>query len=418
MIVFFHRTGSQADLVPVGAVPGSGPQGDLPLRQLALQGLFIRSPGIAGSGDPHGLVYIAPAAEGIPDGSAQAGGSAPERFDFGGMVVGLVLEHHQPVFFFPIHLNGGHDAAGVDFFRSIQIGDFPFLFQLLGGQAGHVHQGDGPLGIFPIDEIPVFFIQVVGFCHRLGVDPIRNGNVFQFGFKGGVPAVVGPVGIQHLDFGDGRIPVFFFKVFLDESQIFQAHGQFLFVQEIFQPFPVQVPESLQDGYRFGDVPGHIQSFRFFDGGFLGFHRVDAVILDFFKVGVGQIPFQQVYFGGCHNGTLSLGDQLDALSGKIFSLVILAGEQFHGKAPDPSRDLQFFVPDHIHRRFAEHQVPGSLAVLLAEAFQIIPIDDPDAFQVLQAQGLLQIRTQTCCFHSICFLLLHINSCNLVAHDSLP
>ncbi len=418
MVVFFHGTGGQTDLVAVGAVAGCSAQGDLPLGQLAFQGLFIRGTGIAGPGDPHGLVHIAPAAEGIPDGPAQAGGGTAEGFDFGGMVVGFVLEHHQPVFFFAVHVNGGHDAAGVDFFGSIQVGDLPFLFQLLGGQACHVHQGDGAFGVGTVDKIPVFLVQVIGFRHRLGVYAIGDGNVFQFGFKSGVPAVVGPVGIQHLDFGNGGIPVFFLEVFLDKGQVFQAHGQFLLVQEVFQAFSVQAPEAVQHGYGFGHIPGHIQGFRLFNGRFLGFHRVDAVFLDFFKVGVGQVTFQQEHFGGCHNGPLSLGDGLDALGGKIFSLVVLAREQFHGKAADAGRDFHFFIPDHIHRCFAEHQASGFLVFFVTEALQIVPVQDPDAFQILQPQGLLEIGTQTCCFHSIFFLLLHKYSSNLVAHDSLP
>ena len=193
--------------------------------------------------------------------------------------------------------------------------------------------------------------------------------------------MVGPVGIQHLDFRNGRIPVFLLEIFLDESQIFQAHGQFLFVQEVFQALSVQGTEAVQHSHRFGHIPGHVQGVRLVDGRFLGFHRVDAVVFDFFKVGVGQVPFQQEHLGSSHNGPLALGDGLDALSGKIFSLVILAGEQFHGKAPETGRDLQFFVPDHIHRGFAEHQASGLLVFFVSEPFQVVPVHDPDAFQVL-------------------------------------
>ena len=417
MVIFFYRTGGQTNLVAVGAVAGSCAQGNLSLGQFAFQGLFIRSAGVAGTGDTHGLIYIAAAAQRIADGAAQTGGSTAEGFDFGGMVVGFVLEHHQPVFLLAVHFNGDHNTAGVDFFRSVQVGQFAFLLQLLGSQAGHIHQRNGPLGVFPVHKGTVFFVQFKGFGYRFGVHPVGDFHILQLGFEGGMTAVVGPIGIQHLDFRNGGIPVFLLEVGLDVGQVFKAHGQFLLLQKICQSFLAHFPKARENGYRSRFFPGHIQGFRFFNGSFLGFHRVDAVMFDFLHIGFGQVPFQQEHFGSGHNGTGALGNQLDALGSEIFPLVVLAGEQFLGKAVDAFRNFQGFVTDRVHRSFAEHQGFGSLVVRIAETFQVVPVDDPETGQVLQAQGLLQVSQKAFCFNSVVFFLFYKNSSDLFAHDSL-
>ena len=58
MVVFLHFPCSQTNLVAIGAVPFGCFNGNLPLGELARQRLGKRRPGVAGTGNAHGLVYI------------------------------------------------------------------------------------------------------------------------------------------------------------------------------------------------------------------------------------------------------------------------------------------------------------------------------------------------------------------------
>ena len=91
------------------------------LRQFPLHGLFHRHRRICRPCHTHGLVYISPPGQGVPDGAAQTGGRPSERFDLCGMVVSLILEIHQPFLFHSVYFHRDHDAASVDLFRFLLV---------------------------------------------------------------------------------------------------------------------------------------------------------------------------------------------------------------------------------------------------------------------------------------------------------
>ena len=97
VIDFRDLAGGEADLVAVGRIAVGGDLADFFLREFAGEGGGEWRARIAGAGDPHGLIDIRPSGQRIADAAAQAGGRAAERFDLGGVVVGFVLEHDQPL---------------------------------------------------------------------------------------------------------------------------------------------------------------------------------------------------------------------------------------------------------------------------------------------------------------------------------
>ena len=114
MIDLLHIACGKADLVAVGAVAVGRAPHQLLLGKLALHGLGYGHRGIGRPGDSHGLINISTAGKGIADGAAQAGGRSAEGLDLRGVVVGLVLEVHQPLLGLSVDLYRHHDAAGVD----------------------------------------------------------------------------------------------------------------------------------------------------------------------------------------------------------------------------------------------------------------------------------------------------------------
>jgi hypothetical protein len=118
--------------------------------------------------------------------------------------MGLVFEHEQPVLLLPVHHGGDVDGAGVDLLALVQLGQLPPLFEELCADGGDIHQGLGALFglLLPVDLLPGGEIAPIGPLHP-GVPDIRP---VQMGGKGGVAAVVGPIGVHHPHLGDGGVP--------------------------------------------------------------------------------------------------------------------------------------------------------------------------------------------------------------------
>ena len=84
---------------------------------------------------------------------SQAGRGPAEGLDLGGVVVGLVFEHHQPLLLLSVHIYRHHDAASVDLVGQIEVSlSFPSGLQLLHGQSGDIHEADR---FFPAQFVPV-----------------------------------------------------------------------------------------------------------------------------------------------------------------------------------------------------------------------------------------------------------------------
>ena len=285
MVQLRHVAGGKADLVAVGGVPRRGGLGDLPLGQLALQRLGQGHRGIAAPRHPHGLVDVGPAGEGVPDAPADAGGRAAEGLDLGGVVVGLVLEHQQPVLLLPVHIGGDMDGAGVDLLALVQLGQEAPLFQHLGADGGDVHQGLGTLSglLLAVDLHPGGEIPLIG---RLD-GGIADLHVFQVGGEGGVAAVVGPVGVHHPHLGDGGVPLLLVpEVGLQEFQVVQVHGQPQGVQQAGQGLSVHGGKAVHCVHAVGSGVLPHQRLGLVQGGLPAFHRVDEVLFDFLLVLLG------------------------------------------------------------------------------------------------------------------------------------
>ena len=123
--------GGKADLVAVGRIPRRGGLGQLALGELAGDGFGDRRAGIPAAGDPHGLIDVGPAGEGVPDAAADAGGGAAEGLDFRGMVVGFILEHQQPVLGLAVDRGCDMDGAGVDLLALVEVGKQSALLSTL-----------------------------------------------------------------------------------------------------------------------------------------------------------------------------------------------------------------------------------------------------------------------------------------------
>jgi hypothetical protein len=384
--------GSQADLVAIGGIARRRGLGQLPLGQLALQGLVKGYPGVAAAGEAHGLVDIHAPGEGIPDAAADAGGRTAEGLDLGGVVVGLVLEHEQPVLLLAVHHGGDLDGAGVDLLALIQLGEQAPLFQRLGADGGDVHQGLGPLGglLLPIDLHTGVQIPLIGGLDRGGADVHR----VQMGGEGGVAAVVGPVGVHHPHLGNGGVPLLLVpEVGLEEFQVIQIHRQAQLRQKMGQPLLVQGGEALHHSHAVGGGVLPDQSGGLVYRGLAALHRVDKVLADLLQFVLGQLAAQEVDLGVGDEGAVHAGLELDALGAGVGPLVELAGEGLHRQnAVDRVGSGIGLVPDVVHLGLGKHHRLGRLIDRGIDVVRVIAVQDPDGLQGLHPQLLPQLTAQ--------------------------
>ena len=216
MVDFGYMPSSQTNLVAIGAVSCRCGGYNFSLGQLAFHGLIHRQQRIRRAGHAHGLINIAAAGQRVADGSAQAGSRAAERLDFGRVVVGLVFKHQKPILLFSVYVHFDFNRAGIDLFRLVQIVHFSGGFEHLGADGGKIHQRYRLVAAAGIQLFAQLQIIFVGLFDILRLD-IR---VFNNGAESGVPAMVGPVGVDHADFGDSGAAFFLvLKILLAEFDV-------------------------------------------------------------------------------------------------------------------------------------------------------------------------------------------------------
>ena len=314
--------------------------------------------------------------------------------------MGLVLEQEQPVLVLAVDIALDLDGAGVDLFGLVQILQDTLLLQLLGTNGGKVHHAAGLVLTAQLSAHS--HVAVKGFLHHGVVDL----HIVQNGAEGGVAAVIGPVGVDHLDLGDGGVTVLRAEILLAELDITKVHGKAVVRNELFQLLFVQLVEALQhlDRGRHGVL--HFQGLLGVQRSLAGLHRVDDIFLDLGHLLIGQGTLQQIDAGRTHQRALALTDELDALGSGVCALVELAGQIFHRKGHTVAGgQLGIGV---IHRRLAEHGVCTLVEQRFVDAFHVVTVQQTQTGQFLDAQQAGELIFQAGGFHIEAGLFFHINT----------
>ena len=241
--------------------------------------------------------------------------------------MGLVLEHEEPVLFCPVHSGGDTDGAGVDLLALVQVGKQPPLFEDLCADGGDVHERLGAAGglLRAVDLLPGREVLLIDPSHLA----VQNLHGVDVGGEGGVPAVVGPVGVHQPQLSDGGVPALLVaEIVLHEPEVSQIHGETILIQHIPEGRLVHGNKALNGLYRGrrGVILG--QGLGLAEARLTALHGVDEVALNLFEVGSGQISHENVDLGGLDPGAFSAGEELDALTGRVGALVVLTGQGLH------------------------------------------------------------------------------------------
>ena len=137
----------------------------------------------------------------------------------------FVFEHYQPLFRFAIDFDRHNDGAGINLFGLVKVSQLAFLAQLLHADNSNIHERYRALSILAVNLVTSSHIFVISLLYRLSINAGNNIYVLNLRHEGGMTAVVRPIGIQHTDFGNGRLAMLFIEIFLAPEQILQAHSQ-------------------------------------------------------------------------------------------------------------------------------------------------------------------------------------------------
>ena len=414
MVHFVDNAGGHADLVAVGRKALGSQGADFALWQLAFEGFLNWLAWVGCAGHAHALVHIAAAAERVTNGAAKAGGCTAERFDFRWVVVGFVLEHVDPWLFDAVDVNVGLDAAGVDFFAFVKIAHEAMFLEVFGGNGAEVHKGDWrPFFAVCVNIVTQGEVFVVHLLHSR----VFDGYIGDDGVEGGVTAVVGPVGVDHFQFGFGWIALFLDEVALQESEVVHVHGQAIGLDDVSEAIAVRSDEA---AHRWHGVSGWcwlFEGFRLFEGGQARFHWVDEVVFHGLDVVGAEAAAEHIDERGLNDWAFA-GDDFDALGAGIGALVVLARQRFHSQ--DGFIGIGFrqgFGVDRVYTWFRKHEVANLFGIERSLQIQVVATDDAHVVQALQAQIATQRLQERGVFFTKLFLAFHKKAFDF-AHVVLP
>ena len=404
VVYLCHVAGCQTDLVAVGAVAVGSTHGDLSLGQLAGNGILYRHQRIGCTGDTHCLIYVGTSRQRVTDRTAQTGRSTAERLDLGGVVVGFVLEHEDPVLFFAVDVHLDLDGAGVDLLALVQIVQLAVRFQLLGSDGCQVHERHG---LFASAQfLPDGAVCVIGFLDIVGGN-VHVGNLCQ---ECGVAAVVRPVGIDHANLGNGGVAVFgIAEVFLAELNVAEIHCQTVVSDELFQ-FVLRQGDEAGKGFnccRNGIVG--VQCFRQFRRSFAAFHRIDEILFQAVEFCIGQVAGNDVDICCADTAAFALEQDLDTLLAAVGTLVELSRQVLGRECPLPFFQSRQFCVGVIHRRFRKYGGNGTLESFCRQMICIIAVENANVGDI-QTECGLHVAQNRAGFYREFRLFLHINTKN--------
>ena len=413
MINFLHVSRCKTDLVSVGGIAVRSAAHQLFLGKLSLQSLRHRNRGVRCARHAHGLIHIAASGKGIPDRAAQTGGRAAKGLDLRRMVVGFILEEHQPLFRLRavpvIHFHRNDDGAGVDFLGFLHVRKLSFLLQPAHTRQSQIHQADELVLSSREKLFSGIQIALISLFDGLAVVAVLKFHIFQLCGEGGMTAVIGPVGIQHPDLRHGRIPVLFpRKIVLNMLKIPEGHRQSQRIVQRLQLRFRKMRKAVQNLYVRRLLINGFQRIRLHHARLSGIHRVDAVRLDLLEFLIGEASRDQIGGRRADDGIFLLVQKFHTLHRGIRPLVKLSRQIFHGKDASVFRNRNFLPIQLVHRRLRKHRPARAFKHLVADVLHIIPDENPNILNRFQIQVIFQISLQLLRLHGKRGLLLHIDT----------
>ena len=373
MIYLAHACGCKAYLVAVAGIACGGLAADDPLRKLSGKSRAHGGGDVAGSGDAHRLIYVRPAGQRVAYRPAETGGRPSERFYLGGMVMGLVLELQQPFLGGTVHIHVHVDAACVVLLALLQVVKQALLPEPAGAYCRQLHEAQA---LAVPAELMAYMPELLELRLYLRTNErIVHGNLLKLGRKGGMAAVVAPIGVQYAQLRLGGIALLAPEILHDLGKVFRAHGEpppaaecrvflRLHVNEAFeggQGLHVHLVVRLQHRQVLGPRLDGIDEIAPYPG----------------EVFAGEVVIEYQQPRAAYLDIRTRVYQVHAVDRGRRALVELAGDVLHRKI-FPALEAAA-VGHRVGHYLAEDGIAAFLQQLVGEAEEVVDIEQPQAAQ---------------------------------------
>ncbi len=276
------------------------------------------------------------------------------------------------------------DTAGIHFLGLVQIRQPAFLAQLFHSQQGKIHEAD-LLFLFPVNGLPRKQVFLISGLDGPGKTARGDGYVFNCRPESGMPAVVGPVGIDHPELSDGRLSFFRIpEIGLAVQKVFLIHGQAELCPQLLQRRTFPGVEALQHSHFRRGRHFRLQTQRFFQGRLPRINGIDHIRFDAVQIRRGDKALQHKHPGRAHGRAFPAGKRLQALGRQVRLLVKLTGQIFHGKDLRPHCSGQLLLVNQIGQRFCKKNVAGPRIFVSGKPGEIVAVNNPHRFQPCNLQ----------------------------------
>jgi len=312
------------------------------------------------------------------------------------MVVRLVLEHEEPVLILAVHIHRNADAGRIDLLRLIEIIEFALGAQRLHPDDGNVHERHITLSAVLIECPAIVNVALVGLNDRQPEEAALNVHRIDRCGKGRMAAMIGPVGIDHAQFGNRRCAVLrVAEILLNEFEIRIAHGKAAFCVEQRQLAAGQLIELRKDLHVRGHCDPRLERRRHCQRCLAALYGIDEICLDLIADMLINFPNQDNDACRSDIRALSLRHKLNAFRRRSSRRVKLTRQRLNRKDVRVGKGRQRILIHGIHRRIGKDNIPHTRKVLIAEALNIIACDDAHGTQIRQAERLYQIAAEPLC-----------------------
>ena len=399
VVELVDEAGGEAYLVAVGAVTRRRAGAELALRELVGKGVLERGGGVARAGYAHGLVDVGPAGERVAYRAAYAGGRAAEGLYLRRVVVRLVLEHQKPGLVLAVVVDRDMYGAGVYLLALVEEAEGALRLEVLRAYRREVHERHGP--VLPAQLAADAQVVFIALAHL----EVLNLDGVDYGSEGGVPAVVGPVGVEHAYLRHRGVAAHPGEVGAAELGVVGVHGEAHARRQGLEPGAVERGEALEHGHvrRLGIVGGEARAHL--KAGLAGLDGVYHAALYGLERRLVQLALEQVDLGREHGGPLPARDKLDALGGGVRALVKLPGQILHGEGRVGLRQLEERVVD---LRLVEHDGQALRKERGVEPLDVVAVQKPHTLEPLHAGQGLEFGKRPARLLVVGRALFHVNS----------
>ena len=188
-------------------------------------------------------------------------------------------------------------------------------------------------------------------------------------------AVIGPIGVDHADLREGGIASLLAEIVAAEADVVLVHCEGVLFNKGRKRLPFHLQKAVERLHFGGNGVRNMQRFGEGEARLAALHGVDDILFEGGERLIRDVPVHRIELCRAHEGTLALGDELDALRGRVGALIELPGEVFHGEHSGARKVDTFRRP--VHLRFGKHRLDAGVEERFFDILRVVAVDDADA-----------------------------------------